>query len=453
LDLRAQIGRAYQRRHGEDAAAANERDGLADLERLHDELSALQPKIQCTFNIVETLRKRTKSNEPSESLRIRSRIFDLLRCCFPDVLTSPAKQTARRSAARGFCAAIRTPALTRHDPSLASTENYATWSLIRPAASPRVAIEMFLLLSAHISQVPANKLDMTDPCMVGERWYRLLADFLAQLAISAFWFGEHSQTQVLSAFDHVSPTTANREALYPSLWRDVNKDDIAIFDAAWGKLRLLVESLDHSQPELLRRSAPHKFWSCMHVYLNAVIDHLDPPTLDLYHTIHQTGRIPRGFFQTPEQADGSSNNNTGDSRAINSFIINSPFVATHPMAPMLAGTAGESVSQSPSVRAARALALNDLAMAASYAVSTGEDMSPRLAPLIADGYDSEISDVEMSPSQHAYVKRQKSSELAAAGAATPKRFVRQLGLVRQPSASMLDGENMDVEHTVVMSSP
>ncbi|KAJ2395659.1 hypothetical protein GGF41_008720, partial [Coemansia sp. RSA 2531] len=108
LDLRTRLGRTYERIH---EAGANETDFSAELECLYDELAALQPKIQSTFSIVDMLRLRTKANEPSECLRVRSRILDFLRICFSDVLASPiaTKRATHRSNAQDYCTAIRSP--------------------------------------------------------------------------------------------------------------------------------------------------------------------------------------------------------------------------------------------------------------------------------------------------------------------------------------------------------
>ncbi|KAJ2818255.1 hypothetical protein GGI24_005155, partial [Coemansia furcata] len=300
LDLRTRLGRTYKRIH---EAGASEGDSMAELENLYDELAALQPKLQSTFSIVDMLRMRTKANEPSECLRIRSRILDFLRKCFSDVLDSsvPTKRTSHRSNMKSYCAAIRSPTVERSNPALSSIDDFNVWSLIRPSEPPQVLVEMFLALSAQISYIQVDNRDPTDPLMVGELWYCLLVDLLGQLGLSTLQFDEYSSRLVLSAFDLVSPTSSNRAVLYPSLWMAVNGSHIAEFDSNWTNLRSLVGSLENSQAKLLKRCSPHYFSDCLSKYLKAAIDYLDQPTLDLYNDIRQTGSIPPGFFAIPDQ--------------------------------------------------------------------------------------------------------------------------------------------------------
>ncbi|KAJ2747410.1 hypothetical protein GGI20_000548 [Coemansia sp. BCRC 34301] len=444
LDLRRCLGRAYERSHGVDAS---DNGTLDDLDDVYGELAALQPRIESTFRIVDMLRTRTRACEPSESIRIRSRILDFLRNCYSDVLTSSSapKRAARSSNVRDACAAIRSPTVARHDPALSSASDHYVWSLIRPAGAPRVVVEMFLLLSAQISQAQTESRDQSDPLMVGKRWYSLLSDLLGQLGLSAYQFGDCSQKQLLSAFSYVSPTAANRKVLYPSLWRTVNSRDIAAFDSDWTSLHLLVASLEGSQAELLARCSPHYFSNSLSLYLRAVIDVLDPPTLDLYDGIRQTGNIPPGFFAAPDFVESlppcpalvastggldeeqSSGAMTGPSSA---YALGT---ATSSVAPMLTDT--------PLAQDARPR----LALPSAYTPSNG-----RQAPLMDDDV-SVPSDVEMSPSQHAYVKRQRSNESGANF--TPSRAVTLHEQGSRLGTSMLDDENMDIEGTVVVHSP
>ncbi|KAJ2065377.1 hypothetical protein GGI17_000430 [Coemansia sp. S146] len=449
LDLRTRLGRTYERMH----EAGTSKTGLsAELESLYDELAALQPKIQSTFSIVDMLRLRTKANEPSECLRVRSRILDFLRICFSDVLASPVatNRTVHRSNVHTYSAAIRSPTVERYDPAVNSTENYHIWSLIRPAESPRVLVEMFLLLSAQISYLQVENRDPTDPLMVGELWYRLLKDLLGQLGLSAYQFDEYSPKQVLLAFEHVSPAASNRAVLYPSLWKAVNRGHIADFDSNWTSLRSLVESFEDSQAELLKRCSPHYFSDCLSKYLRAAIDYLDSPTLDLYNDIRQTGNIPPGFFAIPDKVEYENtavsdtscaerlNATTPDPSSTDSLSAYAPCAATNSVTPMQADTplVGHQ-SEGSQLR---------LALPSAYT-----PVGTRQVTLIDVDDVSEASDVEMSPSQHAYVKRQRSNEFALN--ATPAKTTSQLEQVSRFSASMLDDENVDMENTVVVTSP
>ncbi|KAJ2504773.1 hypothetical protein IWW47_002365 [Coemansia sp. RSA 2052] len=440
------LGRAYGRALDADASE----DGTsADLDSVYDELAALQPKIQSTFSIVDMLRARTKACEPSEGLRIRSRILDFLRICYSDVLATSAttKRIARSSSAHNACAAIRSPTLARHDPALSSAKNHYIWSLIRPAGAPRVAVEMFLLLSAQISQIQTESRDQSDPLMVGKRWYDLLADLLGQLGLSACQFGEHSSKQVLSAFEQVSPTVANRAVLYPSLWRAANSSDIAAFDSNWTSLRSLTASLEDSQAELLKRCSPHYFSRSLSLYLQAVIDVLSTPTLDLYNGIRRTGNIPPGFFAIPDLVESlpprpplvASNDDPGEEQLNNT--TSDPLSAYALCA--AASSAAPMLTDTPLAKDTRPR----LALPSAYT-----PVNARQAPLMDDDDDVSVtSDVEMSPSQHACVKRQKSNESAVN--ATPARTTSLQGQGSRLGASMLDDENMDIENTIVVHSP
>ncbi|KAJ2106918.1 hypothetical protein GGI16_001743 [Coemansia sp. S142-1] len=449
LDLRTRLGRTYERIH---EAGANETDFSAELECLYDELAALQPKIQSTFSIVDMLRLRTKANEPSECLRVRSRILDFLRICFSDVLASPiaTKRATHRSNAQDYCTAIRSPTVERYDPALSSSDDCYIWSLIRPAESPRVLVEMFLLLSAQISYLQVENRDPTDPLMVGELWYRLLGDLLGQLGLSAHQFDEYSPKQVLSAFEHVSPAASNRAVLYPSLWKAVNEGFIADFDSNWTSLRALVGSFEDSQAELLERCSPHYFSDCLSKYLRAAIDYLDPPTLDLYNDIRQTGNIPPAFFAIPDQVECDNpatsdascakrlNVTTPDPPSTEPFLAYAPHAGTSSMTPMQADT--------PLARLQSEGSRLRLALPNAYT-----PISARQTSLVNIDNVSEASDVEMSPSQHAYVKRQRSNESALN--ATPAKTPSHPEHVSRFSASMLDDENVDMENTVVVTSP
>ncbi|KAJ2491957.1 hypothetical protein IWW37_001809 [Coemansia sp. RSA 2050] len=462
LDLRTRLGRAYERVH---KAGTSSSSSLAEVEKLYDELAGLQPKLQSTFDIVDMLRTRTKANEPSESLRVRSRILDFLRACFSDILGSPVapKRTVRPSNVPDHCAAIRSPIVKKHDSAMSSAEDHYIWSLIRPVELPRVLVEMFLLLSAQISHIQVKNRDPTEPLMVGELWYCLLGDLLGQLGLSAYQFGEYSPKQVLSAFEHVSPAESNRTVLYPSLWQSVNSDHIAHFDSNWTSLRSLVGSLEDSRTRLLRRCSPHYFGDCLSKYLSAAVSYLDPPTLDLYNDIRQTGSIPPGFFAIPDRIEslpprplllphGSDNDidisvtscaeQQSDtmpgppSTAPRSAYA--PCAAASSVTPMMANTSlARHTSEGSQLRLALPNAFTPI--------------SSRQVSQIDAGNVSEPSDVEMSPSHHAYVKRQKSSESTLN--ATPARMVPQLEQGSRINMSMLDDENVDMDNTVVATSP
>ncbi|KAJ1819721.1 hypothetical protein LPJ60_003602 [Coemansia sp. RSA 2675] len=457
LDLRTRLGRVYERVH---KAGASSNSSLAELETLYDELAELQPKLQSTLDIVDMLRTRTKANEPSESLRLRSRILDFLRACFSDILGSPvaAKRAARPSSnVPKHCAAIRLPTVKRHD----SAEDHYIWSLIRPAELPQVLLEMFLLLSTQISHIQVQNRDPTEPLMVGELWYSLLGDLLGQLGLSAYQFGEYSPKQVLSAFEHVSPGASNRTALYPSLWKTVNSGHIAHFDSDWTSLRSLVGSLKDSHTKLLRRCSPHYFSDCLSKYLSAAVSYLDPPTLDLYDDIRQTGGIPPGFFAIPDRIEflpprpallphGNDNDisNTSGAEQQSDAMPSPPCTAPHSAYAPYAAASSVTPMMANTSLVRHTSEGSQLRLAFSSAFTP---IGPRQVSQIDADHVSEPSDVEMSPSQHAYDKRQKSSESMLN--ATPARAAPQLEQGSRNNMSMLDDENVDMGNTVVATSP
>ncbi|KAJ2711392.1 hypothetical protein H4R19_003270 [Coemansia spiralis] len=321
---------------------------------------------------------------------------------------------------------------------------------------------MFLTLSAQIAQLPRSRFDAAQPLMVGRMWYRLLVDLLAQLALSAGEFHEYTAVQVQQSMDLVAPGSASRASLYPSLWCTADSEHIAQFDVAWRDVqRLAVSVAEPSSPasktaELLQLCPPHDFSNNLATYLKAVADRLDPPLLTVYSNIRQSGSFPCGFFEapgmSPSQAparprpadpDAPAGADNGGGTASPMVLDPSsppPQSSMHRAFPLRpAESEYYGLAESPPGRMTRPLA-HSVAPASAKLVRT------RYLPTLADGDADEscVSDMEMSPSQHASMKRQRSS--GAATSTPPRRG-------HSADTSVLGHDGADIENTVVMESP
>ncbi|KAJ1733870.1 hypothetical protein LPJ61_001351 [Coemansia biformis] len=456
LDQRAQLGRMHERSH----------EATGDARRLRGSAAALYPELQGTFAVVDRLRTRAENSEQTEGLRARLKIYELLRTCFSSVLLAPASTAAPQPRAWQHTATDAPPAAG--GPPHGDVERHYLWTLVRPSQPPAEVVRLFLSLSAQVAQLPRDHVDGAQPLMVGRMWYRLLADLLVQLAISAHEYGECAAKQVQQSMDLVSPSSESRASMHPPLWCSGSAEHVAQFDRAWQDVHRLVASLGR-QPTaasgaeaLLRLCSPHDFWHRLEMYLSAVLNCLDPPLLDVYSNIRQSGSFPQGFFDVPEQAtdaparpqpmDQSSpagaNATVANLAPLDPFSPRSPLSAPRTAQRALAGPSDGGAAESPSERVAQTRAYGAMAASAQRA------FTQRLPMLVCDGDhddgdESCTSDVEMSPSQHASIKRQKSSDLALLGSAeTTPRQCRH-----SARAGALGGDGADLEGTVVMESP
>ncbi|KAJ1851056.1 hypothetical protein IW147_005331 [Coemansia sp. RSA 720] len=503
LALRARLGRMQQRQYMESLESGFDDNSeyawsFTDFEQARTEMAELQLKMRNTFSLVDKLYARTAGGEMMPKLLIRSMLFEFLRTCFSDIL--PGSESARAAPTRrrhvsadALQNATRDTACSQYEIARKDIEQHRLWALVRPARPPSVVLQQFLMLSAQVGELQRKSLEMATPLRVGVGWYKLLTQLLAHLALSAREFGEYSNEQALQAIDLVSPSTDDRKILYPMLWSRAEQEFISGFDDSWKNVRELVEALDGPESasaieSLYAISSSHGFCELLFRYMETALHHMQPPILDLYYNISQTCQVPPGFFETPDQNATlpehsqlvGQNSMIGDSEDA-SLLMLDPFSpqasssASRLMALSSAGVDNNENGQSPSERVAQAHAYHVMAMSAKRATlkpgSNTVTDSPtenvlsqqsrlgernhstpirsRALLLACDGDDSGMSDVEMSPSQHAAIKRQKSSDFALIGDAntTPPR--RKSGV----DVSALDDDSMDVENTVVVESP
>ncbi|KAJ2534814.1 hypothetical protein IWW43_002108 [Coemansia sp. RSA 1935] len=503
LALRARLGRMQQRQYMESLESGFDDNSeyawsFTDFEQARTEMAELQLKMRNTFGLVDKLYARTAGGEMMPKLLIRSMLFEFLRTCFSDILpgsesTKAAPTRRRHVSADALLNATRDTASSQYETARKSIEQHRLWALLRPARPPSVVLQQFLMLSAQVGELQRKSLEMATPLRVGVGWYKLLAQLLAHLALSAREFGEYTNEQTLQAMDLVSPSTDDRRVLYPMLWSRAEQEFIPGFDESWKNVRKLVEALDGSESasaieSLYGISSSHGFCELLFRYMETALHHMQPPILDLYYNISQTCQVPPGFFGTPDQNATLPEHSQlvgqsimiGDSEDARLLMLD-PFSpqasssVSRLMSLSSAGVDNNENGQSPSERVAQAHAYHAMAMSAKRATlkhgSNTVTDSPtenvlsqqsrleernhstpirsRALMLACDGDDSGMSDVEMSPSQHAAIKRQKSSDFALIGDAntTPPR--RKSGV----EASALDDDNMDVENTVVVESP
>ncbi|KAJ2344845.1 hypothetical protein GGF43_005359, partial [Coemansia sp. RSA 2618] len=510
LSLRVRLGKLQQQQQQQSSGtwvdgSDNGPDHMwsfADFERARIEMAELQPKMQNTFSLVDKLSARTVIGESLPNLRARSKFLDLLRMSFSDILpgSGPAgANPARRQhvPADALLSATSGTARAQYEIARASFDQHHLWTLVRPNRPPIVVVQQFLLMSAQIAQLEREGPDTADPLRVGGVWYTMLADLLALLALSAHEFGVYSCGQVLQAMDLVSPHTDDRKVLHPLLWNRREAQCISSFDDSWMVIRELIEAMDGPKSAAAVKSlhaiaSPHKFCETLYRYLESSMEFMQPPLLDVYYNIRQTCQVPHGFFETPDQTanlpvhpqlvgesnatDDANNSEEAHLALLDPFSPQASASASRLISLSSAEHANGDNAQSPSDRLTQAHAYD--AMAISVKRTTAEHDRNNSSPteavlsqrsnhnsmrdyrtpirsqqqsslLACDGEDSGMSDVEMSPSQHAAIKRQRSSDLTSVMDvnSTPPR--RKCGL----DTSALDDDSMDVENTVVVESP
>ncbi|PIA14275.1 hypothetical protein COEREDRAFT_16898 [Coemansia reversa NRRL 1564] len=502
LSLRQRLARLQERRVLDTSSCVHTAATtyFADFDKIHSEIAALQPRLENTAIVIDQLLVRMTSNKPSVGFYIRSNIYKLLSICYSDILPCAALR-ANIGSARPHAStdALLGPAqLSPTDPLLVNSAQHHLWTIMRPGQSPVAIVQIFLLLSAEIAELQRSRFDNTQPLLVGKAWYRLLAYLLAQLAMGGYQFKEYSIKETLQAIDIVDANANTRQLVHPILWLSKTSEYINSFDENWCVIREMVRLLDNPQEapsqfkELLHTYSPHDFWHMLNLYIEAVIDHLDPPLLDIYSNIRQTGRFPKGFFETldqdpnlPTRPQSVSQDDVADASTSDlGHLLLDPFspraALSIPRESSLisSGLANKDSTQSPSERLAQAQAYTSMAMSARRnpvqllrlqqsgdpsPESTTEDAFQKQARLNTRGQQlpvftradgSDTSDAEMSPSQHASFKRQRVNSHV------PERQDNEVS--RQRSAidadtakgtSALTDDVADVENTAVMESP
>ncbi|KAJ2793153.1 hypothetical protein H4R20_006627, partial [Coemansia guatemalensis] len=300
LSLRQRLGRLQERRAVDTASSDHAADTsyFTDFDRIRCEIATLQPRLRSTAVVIDQLLSRMTSNKPSAGFYIRSNIYRLLSICYSDILPA-ASLHAEVGSMRPHAstdALLGAAQLSPTDPVLVNSGLHFLWTIMRPGQSPVVTVQIFLSLSAEIAELQHNRLDNTQPLLVGKAWYQLLAHFLAQLAIAGYQFKEYSAEETLQAIDIVDANANTRQLIHPILWLSKADEHINTFDENWWDIREMARLLDDPQAapsqfeELLETYSPHSFWHMLNAYIEAVIDHLDPPLLDVYSNIRQTGR-------------------------------------------------------------------------------------------------------------------------------------------------------------------
>ncbi|KAJ2557360.1 hypothetical protein EV175_001392 [Coemansia sp. RSA 1933] len=372
------------------------------------------------------------------------------------------------------------------------TETNYLWTLVRPGKSPRDLVRMFLLLSARAAQLQRSHVEPDAIVAVGSQWYSLLADLCVQLGLSAYEFGDWTLKDIQAASRLFEPGAREHSEVYSVLWNIRNKDDIENFDANWKAIQKLTKGLgnartvEKSAGDLYERCSPHSFCNKLCVYFTAVLDFLEPPTLDYYTSIRQVERLPYGFFNTANNVavQGLPNSPHVDDDDEEQIAMDTNIMLLDPFSPQAQRAISNlhirdsgGVCRSPSERVAQAHAYNtmssesnhtqagSLAAPPTHGVASSSSASetllhhsglarmptsPRLESESAlmlddDGFDSDESDMEMSPSRHASSKRQKSNEHVSSPSKqiTPRRNGHS-----RPSA-----EGMDIDSSVILESP
>ncbi|KAI9504992.1 hypothetical protein BX070DRAFT_221284 [Coemansia spiralis] len=458
LNLRLRLGRFQERKQNarpagiENSLSSRTDKDAASVEKIICELSNLHPKVQSTFSIVNRLLARTGNNEPADGLRIRSKAYKLLCMCFYDLFPAQIACEAlpmQHGKENSHGSRVRSVSLSSYNPALDKPEDNFLWTLIRPCRSPVALLQLFLSFSAQAAQLQRSHVEPEAILAVGSHWYTLLLDFFVQLGLSSYEFGEWSAEQVLSAMDLVDSNLADRNVLYPTLWNHGNAADIQTFDSDFRAVRKLINGLRSSQGALrsaeglFKRCSPHSFCYRFNLYISAVLDRLESPTLDLYASIRQSDRFPKSFFGTPDQtaaANMPANLQLVDNDT--SRMLLDPFSPCAQLS-AIAFEGGAVGGQSPSERVAQAHAYNAMAISAkrSAMTLTGDDDEPD---------ESDESDIEMSPSRHASIKRQRSNDQVS----TPlNRTTSRRKGYSQPNPPIVDGSRMDIDSSTLLESP
>ncbi|KAJ2847307.1 hypothetical protein IWW36_003922 [Coemansia brasiliensis] len=469
---------------------------FADFDRVRTEFIELYAETQHLFSIVDKLNARIVNNEPKLELRIRSRYFELMRTCFWDILPTAEAESAettrrKHTPAEALLHASDTPSTSLYNGMHEQSEQHWLWTLIRPRRPPVVVTHLFLSVSGLIAELHRDFFEKMYPLKTGATWYRLLASLFVQMALSAHKFGEYTIDQVLQAMDLVTPDNDDRSALHPLLWSPTQTADVPEFDRQWRQVRQLIKTLDKNPSNyaavkaLYEHSSPYAFCRSLCMYLESALEYMVLPTIDIYDIIHRSGNVPQGFFETPDQTTSlpvhpqliRSSSEAAESNS-NMLLLDpfSPQASTSlPRATSLSSAelGNDDNAQSPSERVAQSQAYHQMVMSAKKPPQrAGADSSPgsptekvlsqrarthdirtplqTKQPLLAfDEEDLDVSDVEMSPSQHAAVKRQRYGDLPDLDPTVtpPRNHNRASGL------SALDDDTMDIQNTVAAESP
>ncbi|KAJ2454395.1 hypothetical protein EV183_001521 [Coemansia sp. RSA 2336] len=510
LLLRVRLARLQERWHTENSKhAANSTDAettcdsrwthiadFADFDRVRTEIVELDAETRHLFAIVDKLSARIENNEPKLELRIRSRYLELIRTCFWDILPTVATEnveaTRRNHApAEALLYAPDTPSTSLYNAMHDQSEQHWLWALIRPRRPPAVVASLFLSVSALIAELHRDFFEKMYPLKTGATWYRLLASLFVQLALSAHKFGEYTIDQVLQAMELVTPNSDDRSALHPLLWSPTQTADIPEFDRQWREVRRLIKALNKNPSNyaavkaLYDYSSPYVFCRSLCMYLESALEYMVLPAIDIYDIIHRSGNVPQGFFETPDQTTSlpihpqliRSSGETAESNA-NGLLLD-PFSpqasASLPRATSLSSAelGNDDNAQSPSERVAQAQAYHQMAMSAkrlpqrigthaspgsptekmlsqrAHAHVMSTPLQTKQSLLDFDEGNLDVSDVEMSPSQHAAIKRQRHSDLSDSNPAATLPEMRN-GL---SDLSALDDDTMDIQNTVAAESP
>ncbi|KAJ1771239.1 hypothetical protein IW140_000470 [Coemansia sp. RSA 1813] len=527
LGLRVQLGRLEERRanslpvnkntsppairsHENNHPPANSYS--TEFDNTFRKLSELYPKVQKTISVLGLLSMSDKDEDLTNDLQIRSGIHELLCSFFSDLLSpSESNDTFRmlhnrtNNQADDTCRKMRGLSLSSYDAKFDRSESNYLWTLIRPDKHPRDILQMFLMLSAQAAQLQRSHAEPDAMVAVGSQWYVLLAELYIQLGLSAYEFGDWNLKDIHTASKLFESSARGRSGVYSVLWNVRNKDDIERFDANWVAIQALIKGLgspqtaEKSAKALYERCSPHRFCNKLCVYFAAVLDFLDPPTLDYYAGICQAEKLPYGFFNTPNQVVLNSlpSNSHGEDTDDGQITEDSNLALLDPFSPRTQhsisnlNTKDDVFCQSPSERVAQTHAYNALSLASKHGgpthslpplpkrsigtfSPTSEDLQPpqqlsepatyariTTSPTLVnrsnmtldedgDEDDSDESDVEMSPSQHASSKRQKSNGhvLSPSARITPRR-----GGQSRSGAERMDSSSMDIDSSVILESP
>ncbi|KAJ1952224.1 hypothetical protein EC988_003667, partial [Linderina pennispora] len=298
LTLRMRLGRIQERRHRDDAETL-----YSDAARYFDELKTLTPQLQSTFGVVEKLRQRGCVTGSTEGFRVRTRVYELIGSCFSDILPISDRRHSEQFGS------VRQWPLTAYDPREDDMTAHPMWSLMRPNRPPQTILQIFLDLSQQLVVFHGTHSEALTQVSVGAEWFSILSMLLAQLALASSVFGEYSNDQVVAALDYVGPDAdQGRTTLYPELWGAATSQLAADLDQELIGIKKLAKKMrskrtaDAAITELAELKSPHAFANRLVVYLGAVLDRLEPPTLDVYSSIRQSGSFPPGFFSSPDDS-------------------------------------------------------------------------------------------------------------------------------------------------------
>ncbi|KAJ2511592.1 hypothetical protein GGI11_005050 [Coemansia sp. RSA 2049] len=490
--------------HEMDQPLATEYSG--EFASVFSELSDLYSKIQRTISVIDLLSVYDKEDDWTGNIRIRYMIYKLLCVLFSD-LFAPSKETGFLRPFRSrinslvddeACCRMRDLSLASCDTKIDSLGASYLWTLIRPKNRPWEVAQLFLMLSAQAAQLQRSNADPDAIVAVGPQWYTLLINLYVQLGLAAYEFGDWALKDVASVSKLFEPSTRYSNEQLSVLWNVRNKEDIESFDAKWMTIRELTKGLGNSRTAVRNAEAmyqhcsPHSFCAQLCVYLTAVLDFLEPPTLDFYTSIRQAGNMPYGFFNTPNQVVSTDLpslqlETTDESHVVEDaeLMLLDPFSPRANSSVLNLSTRDVDVCQSPSERVAQAHAYNSISNKSKKAPGSplaplsqhgvGSDShenkasqqqsesvaytrmaeSPKLAsrdmlPLDGDYSASDESDIEMSPSQHASAKRQRSDDnvLSPSDQITPRRSRHN-----RLDSDRMDSIGMDIDNSALLESP